>query len=680
MKRIILILIIICLSSFVLAEEKSTIGIVPKLTAEEMKDAPILGGGVHPSMGVPCTNFTYYAQYMDEKGREPAYIRIWHNGDWKDMTLFEGTPKSGATYVYYYMPTSGKTNFYYYEASNGAGKARASILDSPDNGPVLISEKFDNNEIILLDKEGNKVWDYPTGREWVEGVALSKDSNYIAAVTGFNIYLFSKDSNKPILKFCVNCNPPSTMSGNMEGVAISQDGNYVAATLHGLLYFFERGNDEPLWTADIESGGIGVDMSDNASVIAVGVANAGKKGDKIFMFNKEGNKLGDYKAPHPDYEQTGNFYQPDVTPDGKYVVTSTGCPDRRAYLFSGEGDLIFRSDQLTYDSPVHKSAISDDGSLMAYSADHSQGKEIVFLLDNKGKKLWGFSSNEDATARSVSISGDGAYIATGTSKGNLYLFSKTSNKPKWKYTATAFFSQFGDIKLNQNGSLLAAGATTKKVYLFSKDSNRPLWEYEANTWVTKIDFNGEYIVAGTGPREYFFEGNSVPITEVDCKEIIQPEDLMNFLGKTIGIINSGSENQYIESFCGDGICEGQESYDNCPRDCCPPTGCKDSEELFENEEVDVSFCTQFDGNKETCYSYPKKCNWIQKSELCKELIGMDEEEIIENDCGNGICETSVETSENCPEDCKSSEDPIAKIDKEKSFFGKIINFFKGLFG
>ncbi|MBW2984094.1 WD40 repeat domain-containing protein [Candidatus Woesearchaeota archaeon] len=588
MKKITLVLIVICLSSFVLAEEKSTVGIVPKLSAEEMKDAPALGGGVYPSLGVPCTNFTYFAQYTDEKGREPAYVKLWHNGNWYDMALLEGTPKSGATYVYYYVPTSGKSNFYYYEASNGVGKARASIIDSPDNGPVLFSERLDNNEIVLLDKDGNKIWDYPTGREWVEGVAISKDGNYLAAVTGFHIYLFSKESKKPLWNFCVNCAPSSTLSGNMEGVAISQDGSYIAATLQGRLYFFERGNNQPLWTAEIESGSIGVDMSDDANVIAVGVANAGEKGDKIFIFNKYGNKLGEYKAPHPGYEQTGNFYQPDVTPDGKYVAVSTGCPDRRAYLFSGKGDLIFRSEQLTYDSPVHKSAISDDGSLIAYSADHAQGEEIVFLFDNEGKKLWSFSSSEDATARSVTLSGDGNYVAAGTSVGHLYLFSRDSNKPKWKYTTTAFFSQFGDIKLNQDGSLLAAAGTTKKVYLFSRNSNKPLWEYEANTWVTKIDFNGEYIVAGTGPREYFFEGNSVPPDEIKCKGIIQPEPLMNYLGKSIGNINTGPDNQKIDSFCGNHLCESPlESYENCPQDCCPPTGCENDDKSQDKEEVDT---------------------------------------------------------------------------------------------
>ncbi len=651
MKKIILILILICLSSFVLAEEKSTIGIVPKLTAAETQDAPtIVNSEVYPIWGVPCTNYTYYAVYKDEKGREPEYMRINLNSKWYDMKLLKGDAKNGATYVYYYVPTSGKTNFYYYEASNGVGKVRASIIDSPDNGPLLFSEKLDNNEIILLNKDGKEIWSYPTGKDWVEGVSISKDGNYIAAVTDFYIYLFSKESKEPLWEFCKNCEIPDYHSGTAAGVALSADGSYIAADLGGSLYFFNKESNQPLWSANIESGSLGVDMSDEGNVIAAGIGNADDgKGQKILLFDKEGNKLGEYKPEHPDYEQTGDFYQPDVTPDGKYVAISTGCPDRRAYLFSGKGDLIFRSEQLTYDSPVHKSAISDDGSLIAYSLDHSQGKEILLLFDNKGNKLWSFSSNEDSTARAVSISGNGNYVAIGTTTGHIYLFSKDSNKPKWKFSAPAFFSQIGDIKLNQDGSLLAAGGTTKKVYIFSKNSNKPLWEYQTNTWINKIDFNGEYIVAGTGPKEYFMEGNSLPPNEIICKEIIQPPPMEGSLGKCgDGRCVSPPETAEscpqdcslatgykgdTESVCGDGMCkEPQESYETCPQDCCPPTGCEDD---------------------------------------------------IATDCGDGICEPP-EAKDTCCEDCGGCNgDKAIKTDKditgEKSFFGKIIDFFKGLF-
>ncbi len=647
MKKIILILIIICLSIFVLAEEKTT-EMVPKLTATEMVDAPtIVDSEVYPVWGVVCTNYTYYAIYKDEKGREPEYMRINLNGQWHDMVFLKGDSQSGATYVYNYIPTSGKTNFYYYEASNGVGKVRGSMIDSPDNGPVLFSEKLNNNEIILLDKEGKEVWNYPTGRDWVEGVAISKDGNYIAAVTDFYVYLFSKESNVPLWSFCKNCEIPSIVFGNSHGVAISADGAYIAGELDGTLYFFKKESNTPLWTVNIESGSIGVDMSDDGSIIAAGTGNAGEKGDKIFIFDKDGNKLGEYRASHPGYEQSGNFYQPDVTPDGKYVAATTGCPDRRAYLFSGAGEQVFRSEPLTIDSPVHKSAISDDGSLIAYSADHMQGKEILFLFNNQGKKLWSFSSQEDSTARAVSISSDGNYIAAGTSTGHIYLFSKNSNRLLWKFTESGRFVQFGDVKLNSDGSLLAAGGTTKKVYLFSKNSNKPLWEYEANTWVTKVDFNGEYIVAGTGPREYFFEGESVSPDKIQCKEIIQPEPIMNYLGKSIGNINIDSDIQDTNpslARCGNSICESpEETENNCCEDC-KQGGCEDK---ISDEN---SFCSQFDNNSEACYAHPKECNWIQKEEVCDDLV-VEKEELV-----------------------KDTKNP-----EGKSFFGKIINFFKSLF-
>ena len=590
------IVLFLLAANFVLAEEKTT-EMVPKLTAAETIDAPtIVDSSVYPFWGVPCTNYTYYAIYKDEKGREPKYMRIWLNGVWHDMKLLKGDPKNGATYTYNYIPDSGSSNFYYFETSNGVGKARASIIDSPDNGPLLFSEKLDNNEIILLDKNGKEIWSFDTGRDWVEGVAISKDGNYIVAVTNFYIYLFSKDSNKPLWSFCKQCEIPPVVFGTARGIAISADGGYIVGDLDGILYFFKKESNKPLWQKSIESGAIGIDMSDDASVIAAGVGEAdGGRGQKIFLFDKEGNRLGDYKPSHLDYDQTGDFYQPDVTPDGKYVAVTTGCPDRRAYLFSKEGEMLFRSEQLTFDSPVHKSAISDDGSLIAYSADHQQGKEIVFLLNNEGKKIWSFSSQDDSTARAVSISADGNYIAAGTSTGHIYLFSKDSNKPLWKFTESGRFAPFGDIKLNSDGSLLATGGTTKKVYLFSKGSNKPLWEYPVNTWITKIDFNGEYIVAGTGPREYFMEGESISPDKIQCKEVIQPEPFENYIdqmggkGMCIGNCTLEYEENGInsEKVCGDDMCTSpQETYENCPEDCCPPTGCIEDFEKRGGENIE----------------------------------------------------------------------------------------------
>ncbi len=616
MKKLILILVLICLSSFVLAEDRFSTENIPPLTAEEKKDAPELySGNVYPPWGVLCMNFTYHVRYKDKEGRAPEYVRINLNGEWHDMMKTKGDYRTGATYTYNIVPDSGIALFYYYEASNGKGKARTSLIDTPDLGPLLFSEKLDNNQIILLDKQGNKVWNFDMGRDWTEGVAISKDGNYIAVVTQTYIYLFSKESNTPLWTFCKQCKLPPVISGAAGGIAISQYGDYIAGTLSDKLYFFEKESNEPIWTANIEGGAIGIDMSDDGTRITGGMGNAeGGKGQKIFLFDKQGNKLGEYKPEHPGYDQTGDFYQPDVTPDGNYIAISTGCPDRRGYLFSGEGNLLFRSEMLTTDSPVHKSAISDDGSLIAYSLDHSPGKEIVFLFDNKGNKLWSFSSQSDSTARAVSISGDGNYVAIGTTTGHVYLFSKNNNNPLWKFSEYGYFVPFGDIKLNQDGSLLSAGGTTKKVYLFSKNSNKPLWEYQANTWINKIDFNGEYIVAGTGPREFFGEGKSLRDDKVECKEITQPPPMEDTLGR-----------------CGDGNCiSPTETSENCPQDCSlgyeDDTGTVCGNDICEPPETKNNCC---------------------------------------DDCGG------------CGDKAMKIEKDITE---EKGFFEKIIEFFRRLFG
>jgi len=178
------------------AEVKTDLDLtIPKLSTEETKDGPRLSGGVHPFWGTPCTKFTYIVTYQDKKGRSPQYVRIWLNGKWHEMKKTMGENyKEGVLYTYEYVPTSGQEIFYFFEASNGIGKARSNIIDSPDQGPLLFDEKLNNNEIILLGKKGNKIWSFKTKNDWIEGVAIS-ENDYIAAVSGYYIYLFSKDTS-----------------------------------------------------------------------------------------------------------------------------------------------------------------------------------------------------------------------------------------------------------------------------------------------------------------------------------------------------------------------------------------------------------------------------------------------------------------------------------------------------
>src|SRR3989344_5489476 len=124
-------------------------GIIPKLP-QTANDPELIGGRVYPNWGPTCQRYTYSVFYRDKEGRKPEYMQIYFNGKMIDMqpafdksTAGEKDYQKGVRYEYKYVPNKIDSNFYYFEASNGLGKARASIIDSPDNGPVLFTTPFD---------------------------------------------------------------------------------------------------------------------------------------------------------------------------------------------------------------------------------------------------------------------------------------------------------------------------------------------------------------------------------------------------------------------------------------------------------------------------------------------------------------------------------------------------------
>jgi len=560
------------------AEDKTTDLFPPKLSDAETAGGPtLMEGGLYPPWGAPCTNFTYSVIYKDEKGRTPAYMRIWLDGNWHDMKKSGDNYKSGVRYTFSYVPDSGKEIFYFFEASNGEGKARAAFIDSPNQGPILYSEKFDNNQILLFSKDRDApLWAFDTGSDMVHDVSLSDDGEYLAASTERFVYLFSKNSPVPLWNFCKQCTPPKISMGEHTAAVISADGKYVAAVLKNTLYFFSRENNTPLWSADISCNAVGMAISEHGEYVSAGVSNCGENGNSIFFFGKNGTQLWKYQTKNEGYANSGEVYAPAMTPDGKYVAMSTGCPDRRGYLFSNDGKMLYRSEPLQRDAPVHESAISDDGKYIAYGTDGEQNKPNKFLFAQNGALLWSHAGQDETDARAISISGDGNYVASGTSNGKVYLFSRNSNTPLWTYAVQGNYAKVGDVKLNFEGSLLVAGTTANKVYLFSRGSSAPIREYSTPTWINAIDFNGELIAAGTGFKEYQFEGNSAPRQQVVCRQINQPP-AMETDGGEGGTMNG-------DAICGNKICEPNagESAESCTPDCAPG-GMKDDEPINDME-------------------------------------------------------------------------------------------------
>ena len=184
------------------AEDKPPPGrTIPKL--EKTPDDPVLiNSHVYPMWGPICQRYTYSVIYQDKEGRPPEYVRMYFNGDWVDIEKEnpeDSDYKKGVKYIYKFVPKRIVSNFYFFEASNGLGKARDGIIDSPDNGPFLFESAFDNNEIALIDAvTGRKIWSYSTGKNWVGGIALSDNGQYLAAQTTDHVYLFDTTKNGPL--------------------------------------------------------------------------------------------------------------------------------------------------------------------------------------------------------------------------------------------------------------------------------------------------------------------------------------------------------------------------------------------------------------------------------------------------------------------------------------------------
>ena len=210
------------ISPTVFAEDKNTPGgIIPKLP--KTQNDPVLSDGhVYPFWGPPCQRYTYSVIYRDKEGRKPEYMKIYFNGKMIGMdkeNQNDDDYKKGVKYIYKYVPNKVGSNFYYFEASNGLGKTRASIIDSPDNGPVLFTSAFDKNEIAVIDKQsGQKILEFSTGKEWVGGIALSADGKYLAAKTSYHVYffdLFDKLKVNPERGRRVDTAKPTSLFGNL---------------------------------------------------------------------------------------------------------------------------------------------------------------------------------------------------------------------------------------------------------------------------------------------------------------------------------------------------------------------------------------------------------------------------------------------------------------------------------
>ncbi|MDP3758646.1 MAG: WD40 repeat domain-containing protein, partial [Candidatus Daviesbacteria bacterium] len=432
----------------------TTTGIIPKLP-KTPNDPTLQNGHVYPNWGPPCQRYTYSTVYQDKEGRAPEYMKIYFNGKMIDMTKTNPSDsdyKKGVQYEYKFVPNKLGSNFYYFEASNGKGKTRDSIIDSPDNGPVLFESAFDKNEIALIDSSsGKKILSYPTGKEWVGGVALSDDGKYLAVKTSFKIYLFNVDNPQKPKWVYEYIKGGGMVGGDIKGgVDISGDGSKIIASIGQSVLLFDKSSNKPLWKNDQVGNAYNVAISRDGKYAAAATAGEESNLNSNLMILWDASK----EKPLWQYHSDSNFHDVSLSDDGKFIAGATGCPDRRAYIFSRDSNKpIMRSEQLTYDSPIAKSKISKDGSLAAFTTEGGPDSSVVLLFSKDSTKpLWKFEDGKQRAARGLGFSSDGKNIGVVTMVGDVYLLGKEKNTPidKW-----SLGKAMGALAIADEGSFLA---------------------------------------------------------------------------------------------------------------------------------------------------------------------------------------------------------------------------------
>lgn len=502
---------IFCLSiisfNFVLAENKDDkVEVIKKL--KPSPNAPeLIDPLVSPNWGKVCQRYAYRVIYRDKRGLAPKYVKLYlrpgskPKGKMYNMQKLDKNQnnyKQGVTYVYYYRPNKIEDHFYFTEASNGLGKVRAGIIDTPSNGPALFRASLKKNEIALLDiKKGEKIWSYNTGEEWVDGVALSDDGKYLAAKTSYHVYLF--ETGRSVPKWSYYRNMGTSIGDGGGGIAISADGSKIFVGFEANAILFSKDSANPIWEYSLSTPALGVDISADGNYAAIGtIGETSQANSNLIIFWRTSSL-----RPIWQYQSSGNFHDVSLSRNGDYVVGSTGCPDRRFYLFSRESNNpIIRSKMLTKDSPVHRAEISLDGSIAAAGTEAEDGSVFVFRKKSK-KRLWKFSAPKGRSFRGLSLSWNGRFVGGTTMNGYAYIFRSSSNEPiaSWKVNAS-----LGATGITNNGNYLVAGGADKKVHIFKKNKVKgEALKMQGFVDGIAVSKNGKFAAAGTGGHEYFFE-------------------------------------------------------------------------------------------------------------------------------------------------------------------------------
>jgi hypothetical protein len=159
--------------------------------------------------------------------------------------------------------------------------------------PVDLGWQTRKGKIVVIDRNGSKIVDYPTMSQGI-GIAISSNGSSIVGIDDYNLYSLFRNGT---LRWNFSSSPP------FRDVAITPDGRYIVAGSQHYLRFF-NGTGSLLWQNQEPGYVYSVATSEDGEYIIAGSE------DQVRLFDKSGNLIWRYSegANHVTASKNGDFF------------------------------------------------------------------------------------------------------------------------------------------------------------------------------------------------------------------------------------------------------------------------------------------------------------------------------------------------------------------------------------
>ncbi|MBI3640710.1 MAG: PQQ-binding-like beta-propeller repeat protein [Thaumarchaeota archaeon] len=270
------------------------------------------------------------------------------------------------------------------------------------SGPAGI---YENPAIYLFDKNGTMLWkNEMSGWSTIWGANISYDGSIISTVAQDKVLYLNKDGN---LLWSISSkeleNATEKTDDQLYGITMTPDGSLLAVRSSNDVFLLNN-EGKMLWKFSTQYGNGGWALiSKNAKYVFASDAASGSDGNAYLIDASSGSLLWKRQVGGPSLDVG-------MSDDGSYIVLSTNW---QVFIFDTNGKLLGR------DNIPSSVTISSDGSFIPSISGTPSGTKVT-LLDRIGKIL--SSDPIEGSVRSMSLSGDSRYLATGNEYNEVHLY------------------------------------------------------------------------------------------------------------------------------------------------------------------------------------------------------------------------------------------------------------------